>query len=1239
MIELGNKKVDSSEPIHTFLKTLIPLVEDYMEGLKNTENNNSSSNNTTSFPNSNHSGVGTIHKNLWNFQTNLKANEEFIDIQSIWNNIHLPILKNFYNLKLSILKNHNIWNDNDYKKLREHVPCIVELRKLTNKYTKFFKKAIEFYYSLLLDYIEVYYQIFYKEYHLSDELLARFHEEGLVINGNNDFKVSPNNASGAAASNAYQSNNHHHSDADNNSSNHASSNGFSPQHPFKKHMLFSKNYITVNDLKKVSSEESKFIISSTIYNICINIGTLNYYSAIIDTMNYKIQHFNKVLKWSTLGQFFELDSNVSSTVKIDIDFSRHHLLKSSVYFKCDCYGYAVVCLLRSQQRESNNTESEIYPMIKNLLDINGDQYKKILIHLNKLDTMNKDKGNRLIINKEIIEEYFLYCWNEILQKNINSDSSNERTTDFVYRFDVLKEKISIRYKKNILPIYINIILCFSGALFLKNSGKITREYYDFCLKYILFVLNNAILKELQNFLNEVSSLNNSSNTSNFKNPKTFQNHYQYLAFVRVLLQFIYNDKDFYEVCIQNRELMKQLAIFSNLCADYSPEILQKFKPVFDSSKTELSEFYDKPKRTYLYQEDLELLHWKDLTLTDFNDEFKTEIDRKTFLNYELLDEERRIMEISNTKFNYKLESIINRIIPLLNIFNNEDQKRGSSEERLTIVDSKYVYANGSSVSVNAFSPSQTSYVNNTNSGIGSSNGSNGSSNYSYNKDEANISHHQKGKGVQRGSRPHSFLSREGSGSPGLFKQNIQRSYSNGSSNVPNNTPLNNGNQAWSKRNSATATSSPSSDQKHTVSAVDSFKNNATKPKMNQRAHSQPNINAPSNKIKKTDSNEEKSTVKRTNSHEIDSDNNVRIADPVVTPVSSMNLSNQGSYSSNKQANVTSPNNHGGLSVSNLNNMFVSWDTSLGGQHLPNNQNSVMDYGAGYMNYGSGSSAYNMYGNNMNVSDSNNGSKGNSGYSNVISAMNNFTFSPQPNNATSNSLKSSVSMSSFSGANGGNGAMTPIGNNSLNISASAGNSTGSHPYVHSSQAYNSTPNSAYGMYNVANTNPNTPHHPGQGMAESNSPGKSMSWMNNAKQPANNLMAPVNSASTTGSIWENNSNGNIPQVPSSSSSQMGMHNISRMNQFLSPTVSNPSAGNSQQQQNFRAPNSSSYIYNNFQQQRSQSQDHVLGNNYYADVIDSQGDHSGSQQGFNSQNNINNVSRFHGVGHRANSSAWFN
>ena len=122
MIELGNKKVDSSEPIHTFLKTLIPLVEDYMEGLKNTENNNSSSNNTTSFPNSNHSGVGTIHKNLWNFQTNLKANEEFIDIQSIWNNIHLPILKNFYNLKLSILKNHNIWNDNDYKKLREHVP-------------------------------------------------------------------------------------------------------------------------------------------------------------------------------------------------------------------------------------------------------------------------------------------------------------------------------------------------------------------------------------------------------------------------------------------------------------------------------------------------------------------------------------------------------------------------------------------------------------------------------------------------------------------------------------------------------------------------------------------------------------------------------------------------------------------------------------------------------------------------------------------------------------------------------------------------------------------------------------------------------------------------------------------------------------------------------------------------------------------------------------------------------------
>ncbi|KAL6934395.1 hypothetical protein ACO0OL_002938 [Hanseniaspora opuntiae] len=1214
MIELGNSKVDSSKPIHPFLKTLSPLVNDYMEGLKHTDSN--SSNNTNSFPNSNHSGVGTIHKNLWNHQTNCKSSEDFIDIQSIWFHIHLPILKNFYSLKLSILKNHNIWNDNDYKKLREHVPCIVELRKLTNKYTKFFKKATEFYYSLLLDYIEVYYQIFYKEFHLSDELLARFNEEGLVINGNNDLKINLNNSFSFGSFNSHSNSNH--GDSDNSSSNHANSNGFSPQHPFKKHMLFSKSYISVNDLKKFSSEESKFIISSTIYNICINIGTLNYYSAIIDTMNYKIQHFNKVLKWSTLGQFFEFDSDLSSKTKTDVDFSRHHLLKSSVYFKCDCYGYAVVCLLRSQQRESNNTDSEIYSMIKNLLDVNGDQYKKILTHLNKLDAMNKDKGNRLIINKEIIEEYFLFCWNEILQNNISSKPTDERTSDFTYRFDVLKEKISIRYKKNILPIYINIILCFSGALFLKNSGKNSKEYYNFCLKYILFVLNNAVLKEFQNYLNEISS--SAQYNGNSKNPKTFQNYYQYLAFVRVLLQFIYNDKDFFNVCIENSELMKQLAIFSNLCAEYSPELTKSFKPIFDASKTDLSGFYDKPKRSFLYQEDLELLHWKDLTLTDFNDNFKDELNCKSFLNYELLDEERDIMDIPNSKFLSKLQSIVNRIYPLLNIFNNEYQNKCLPEEKLQIIDNKYVYGNGATLTVNSFLPSQANHSNNSAGSIGN-NSSNGSSAYSYKDDGTNNHHYQKNKGIQRGSRPHSFLSREGSGSPGLFKQNSQRSYSSGSPTIPTNSASN---QNWQKRNSASTASSPISEQKHSNGNADSLKNNAAKPKMNQRAHSQPTINSPITKVSKAESVDDKAASKKAG-QEVEA--NVRSSEPLVTPVSLMNISNQGSQSSKKS--VASPGGHGGLSVSNLNNMFSSWDTSMSGQQLSGSQNAMMDYGSGYMNYSSGSSAYQMnggamYGNSMNVSDSNGGSN-NVGYSNVLNTMNNFTFSPQPNSAATNGLKTSVSVSSFSGNNGN------ISSNPSNMPSSAGAPS----YGHTSQAYNSTPSSAYGMYTVASNSSNTPQQ-GAGLVDSNSPGKPMGWMNTTQQPAATLMGPVNSGSTTsGSIWETNSGSNMGQVPSS---QMGMHNISRLNQFLTPTASNPSSGTPQQQQSFRTPNSSSYIYSNFQQQRSQSQDHALGTGYYNDVIEPQGE-QGNQQMFSAQGNMSGASRFHGVGQRPNSSAWFN
>lgn len=302
---------------------------------------------------------------------------------------------------------------------------------------------------------------------------------------------------------------------------------------------------------------------------------------------------------------------------------------------------------------------------------------------------------------------------------------------------------------------------------------------------------------------------------------------------------------------------------------------------------------------------------------------------------------------------------------------------------------------------------------------------------------------------------------------------------------------------------------------------------------------------------------------------------------------------------------------------------------MSGQQLSGSQNAMMDYGSGYMNYSSGSSAYQMnggamYGNSMNVSDSNGGSN-NVGYSNVLNTMNNFTFSPQPNNAASSGLKTSVSVSSFSGNNGN------MSSNPSNMPSSAGAPS----YGHTSQAYNSTPSSAYGMYTVASNSSNTPQQ-GAGLVDSNSPGKPMGWMNTTQQPAATLMGPVNSASTTsGSIWETSSGSNMGQVPSS---QMGMHNISRLNQFLTPTASNPSSGTPQQQQSFRTPNSSSYIYSNFQQQRSQSQDHALGTGYYNDVIEPQGE-QGNQQMFSAQGNMSGASRFHGVGQRPNSSAWFN
>ncbi|XBW36390.1 hypothetical protein QEN19_001970 [Hanseniaspora menglaensis] len=1184
MIELATIVNPEMNGIHSLIKELKPVVQDYMDVLNNAEG--AGQFNANQFPNSssapNNSGIGSIHKLIWSHQANTTKSKEFIEIQNIWNEVHLPILKNFYALKLTILKHHKILNDNDYKKLRENVNCIVELRKLNNKYHKFLKKATEFYYSCLVDFIDIFYQIFDKNQHLSNELLQRFKEEGIII-GN----VSKNLLSGSQSLNQK----HGFSDQENVGNNNANSNHFSSQHLFKKPSLFQNKYVNLNDFSDISMDLTKQKTLSSIYNICINIATLNYYSAIMETMNYKIQQFNKVLKWSTLGQFFENHDQVTDVYE---DFSRHHLLKSSVYFKCDCYGYAVVCLLRNEQREQTRN-GETFEMITNMLDVNGDQYQKVLAHLQKLDYMNKDKGNRLIINKEIIEEYFLYCWNEILQKNMNEKPFSEMTSDYHYRFEVLKEKICIRYKKNILPIYINILLCFSGALFLKNSGKSSKQFYKFCSDYIVFVMGNAILKEFQNYLTEI---NNTSN--NGKNNKTFQNHYQYLAFVRVFLQFVFNDKEFFSMIIENKELMKVLVAFVNLCGEYDPDLLKKYSPQFTQQNQLLKEFYSKPKRSFLYQEDLELLHWKDLNLNDFSDNPKSGYTKKTFLNFELLDEEKSMMDIPVAKFKSKLEAIINRIIPLVNEFNSQTSIIG---DRFKIINGKYCNSNSEVLDFALISKDElfnsyaVSSTHNANSII------NGSASY------------MKGKHTQRNPRPHSFVSaRDTSHSPNLYKlnSNNQRSYSSTSP-----TTTQSSSHHWNKRNSTSSSSSPTIDNVN-VDLIESSKH--PKPKMSQRAYSQPNISV----VPKVEKRKSEILIKTSNSSMVQersetekigqlSENGDQYVynDVVHTPASNNKTKNSSYPSSSKSADVTSPVPQITMNVNNMNpDMFMSWDTNMPSNNNPG-MSVGMDYGLNFStqaqtNQQFNSSGYNPpYGGSASAGNnipstgfmgfvSNSYSNGNNvtsninqqnQYNNVVNAMNNFGFGPSiPQNQQS--LKGSGSAPPFSGLIGSSNSRNENNSYVSNTSFAQGESN--------IEQKNSTP---YMMYNtnstgqIQNSGPNT-------VAE-NSPKKDVSLTNTGS--FTNQQNQV-SAVSANSIWDNSNAQSQPNA------QLNIQNVSQFNQFLSSSMTsssstNPSSGTYALGQPSSANGyaqaqapvaASSYQYNGFVQQRPASNFSSMFNN---------------------------------------------
>ena len=559
-----------------------------------------------------------------------------------WNFLHNPILKYFVKQKKKILVKYNITQDkpnlsnvdikdsniantlngqNQNKKLLKNVQCIVELRKLNNKFNKLTKKFIEFYNKIMseyLSYLPLCVDTNEKKsihYTVQDSLdiiyLTKMCNTFGYLKYNNELTF------------------------------------------FKKEYLPETN--VYEDENKVSTVEKNYLnILKSIYHISLALAQIHKFTTLMESINYKIAQFQPVLNWCRVTEYISSGSELFMA-----NYGKctdHYMILSKCYLKAECFGYAIFYMIKTINTDnssfapndltSNNSMNagNTVLALQNLHSvINLDSMTQFLV---KLDDMNKDKNNRLIINKEIIESYFLYCWKLHFQENDNvtnnNDSSNlsnpknkgkKATKDsqlYKYRWNTLLEKISIRYKKNIVPIYINLIICIGGFQILlnkststntsdenlngdfhnKQSSSVSRErrffsslpgatqdYLRFCFQYINYVLENVIIKEFEN-------------GKSMKNESSFRKDYQYLAFVRVLLSWCKSSKLVLQYVHRNTKFNILITKLVNLLVQTNYQLLHHLQS---------PEATHRPKRDHLFVEDYQLQKLGCLQLNDFND--------------------------------------------------------------------------------------------------------------------------------------------------------------------------------------------------------------------------------------------------------------------------------------------------------------------------------------------------------------------------------------------------------------------------------------------------------------------------------------------------------------------------------------------------------------------------------------------------------------------------------------------
>ncbi|KAL6945187.1 hypothetical protein ACO0QE_002635 [Hanseniaspora vineae] len=539
-----------------------------------------------------------------------------------WNFLHNPILKYFIKQKKKILIKYNITQDKSQLSnvninskdpnavANNNLQCIVELRKLNNKFNKLTKKFTEFYTKIMSEYLS------YLPHCVGTS------ENNVVHNTVQDnldivYLTKMCNTFGYLKYNNelifYKKK-------------------FLPQNTME-------NDINVNIGENTVSKNGKNYLNilKSIYHISLALAQINKFTTLMESINYKIAQFQAVLNWCRVTEYISSGSDffIANFGKC----TDHYMILSKCYMKSECFGYAMFYMIKtintdttsstssltsSQSSTSSNAGNAVLAL-QNLHSVmNLDSMSQFLV---KLDDMNKDKNNRLIINKEIIESYFLYCWKVHFQ---DKTTSTDNSQFYKYRWNTLLEKISIRYKKNIVPIYLNLIICIGGFQILLNkptstnnsdenlNGEIqskqstslpkekkffnslpqaTQDYLRFCFQYINYVLENVIIKEFEN-------------GKSMKNESSFRKDYQYLAFVRVLLSWCKSSKLVLQYVHRNTKFNILITKLVNLLIQTNYQLLHHLQS---------PEATHRPKRDHLFLEDYQLQKLGCLQFNDFND--------------------------------------------------------------------------------------------------------------------------------------------------------------------------------------------------------------------------------------------------------------------------------------------------------------------------------------------------------------------------------------------------------------------------------------------------------------------------------------------------------------------------------------------------------------------------------------------------------------------------------------------